>query len=347
MQTLLILKTGALGDVLRTTSILPGLAKSHPELRVTWLTAHAARELVEGHPLVSEVMTVDPNDATQMSAAREALSKTRWDRILSFDDEQSLCELASALPSEQLSGAHLASDGSRTYSDDVEPWFGMGLLSKAGKARADELKLGNRESHATLFARMLGIEVGETELPLSEAAAQFGAHFAETHSLHGKTVIGLNTGAGGRWISKQLSVEKTVEFAAALAEGPVVQPAFVVLGGPAERERNLAVLAGLRERGLDAVDAGSENSIAQFAAIVSQLTLLLTSDSLALHVGVARRIPIVAFFAPTSGAEIELYGRGAKVLSTSADYCTYKSDVDTSSITVSRLVEAAAGVLGG
>jgi heptosyltransferase-2 len=72
----------------------------------------------------------------------------------------------------------------------------------------------------------------------------------------------------------------------------------------------------------------------------------LTSDSLALHIGVARRIPIVAFFAPTSGAEIELYGRGEKVLSTASDYCTYRSDVDTSTITVERLVAAARNTLG-
>ena len=38
MRTLVI-KTGALGDVLRSTSILPGLAERHPDLDVTWVTA--------------------------------------------------------------------------------------------------------------------------------------------------------------------------------------------------------------------------------------------------------------------------------------------------------------------
>ena len=50
MRTLVI-KTGALGDVLRSTSILPGLAERHPDLDVTWVTAHAARSLVEHHRL--------------------------------------------------------------------------------------------------------------------------------------------------------------------------------------------------------------------------------------------------------------------------------------------------------
>ena len=40
---LLVIKTGALGDVVRTTAILPGLARKHPDLRVTWLTASGSR----------------------------------------------------------------------------------------------------------------------------------------------------------------------------------------------------------------------------------------------------------------------------------------------------------------
>lgn len=347
MQSFLIIKTGALGDVLRTTSILPGLVQRTPALRVTWLTAHAAKELVQDHPLVAEVVTVNPDDDAEVSAVQNLLSKTKWDRIFSFDDEEALCTLASALECEQLSGAYLAADGARTYTDDVEPWFGMGLLSKLGKKRADELKIENQASHASLFAEMLGIEAGEPELPLTAEALRAGEEFAQRNALPGKLVAGLNTGAGGRWISKQLSVEKTVQFAVELSTRVEQDVVYVVLGGPAERERNLAVLEGLGERGLWAVDGGAQNTLTEFAAIVSQLSLLLTSDSLALHIGVARRIPVVAFFAPTSAAEIELYGRGLKVASTAADYCTYRSDVDTSTITVSRLVDAAQQTLRG
>jgi heptosyltransferase II len=55
---------------------------------------------------------------------------------------------------------------------------------------------------------------------------------------------------------------------------------------------------------------------------------------------------VLCFFAPTSGAEIELYGRGEKVLSTSADYCSYRRDADTGSLTVERLLEPALRLLG-
>ena len=59
---ILVLKTGALGDVVRTTSILPGLAQRHGDLELCWVTAPGARPLVEHHPLIGRVETVDPSD---------------------------------------------------------------------------------------------------------------------------------------------------------------------------------------------------------------------------------------------------------------------------------------------
>jgi heptosyltransferase-2 len=74
--------------------------------------------------------------------------------------------------------------------------------------------------------------------------------------------------------------------------------------------------------------------------------LVLTSDSYCLHVAVARRVPVVAFFAPTSAAEIELHGLGEKVVSTAPDACSYRRDADSSTITPLRLAQAAERVLG-
>ena len=55
----------------------------------------------------------------------------------------------------------------------------------------------------------------------------------------------------------------------------------------------------------------------------------------------------MAFFAPTSAAEIELYGLGEKVASTAPDYCSYRADADNASITAERLCAAVLRVLTG
>ena len=333
---ILILKTAALGDVLRTTSILPGLAARYPAAPRVWLTAAGAVDLVRTHPLLAEVLALRPE-------AEASLTSRRWERVISLDDEQPLCALASRLETSCLSGAYLRPDGARAYTPDVAPWFDMGLLSVHGKAEADRLKIENRKSQPRIYAEMLGIEMGKPVLALPASSRAGARAFAARHGLGaGTPLVGLNTGAGGRWVGKQLPVERTVELAGTLAEHLHGRVTFVVLGGAAEAERNRAIAAGLRaHRARPAfVDAGTDHALLDFAALVELCALLVTSDSLALHMAIALERRVVAFFAPTSAAEIELYGLGEKVASTAPDACSYRADADNSTLTVERLAPA-------
>lgn len=344
-----MIKTGALGDVVRTTSILPGLARRYPDLCVTWLTATGAVELVQGHRLVRTVVAVDTKSAAALAAARARLERTRFARVLSFDDEEPLCLLASQLGGDgsdgRLSGAYLDAHGVRRYTRDVGEWFDMGLLSVHGKEEADRRKLANRSSHPAIFARMLGIELGEPELELPRAARDFGAEFARRTELDGHgPVIGLNTGSGGRWESKKLSEERTVELARALT-AELGRATFLLCGGPEEEERNAIIGRGLTRAGVRWVDAGTRNGLLEFTALVARCRLLVTSDSLALHLALTQKVRVLAFFAPTPAHEIEFYGRGEAVCSTAADYASYRRDADTSTLTVARLLPAALRLL--
>ena len=348
VNSILIIKTGALGDVLRTTSILVGLHEKYPDVMITWLTAASAVPLVNRHRMIHRVVTCDVKDPQSIKNVAADLAGVTWDWILSLDDELPLCQLCSELPSAKVSGAYLDQKGERVYSDDVEPWFGMGLLSRSGKAAADQRKIDNERTHPEIFASMLEIPEGRPELPLPMESVAAAQAFASDHGLDRDTlVVGLNTGAGGRWTSKGLPVDRVIAFAGALTTALDQQVVFLVLGGPPEKDRNQEILAGINGLGLaaKAIDGGSDNELPEFASLLGLSDLLLTSDSLALHLGVAMNVSIVSFFAPTSAAEIELYGLGKKVKSTSSDYCSYSKDADNSTITVERLVAASLEVL--
>lgn len=344
MSSIVVLKTGALGDVLRTTSILPGLARAHRGAAIVWVTAPDAADLVRGHPLVTRVVTADPARDDFVERAAEQLRDEPMDRVLSFDDERSVCRLASRLvpdahaEGQRLSGAYEAPDGTLRYTPDTAPWFEMGLLSEHGIERADELKRANRRSHPEIFAAMLGIDAGAPRLEIDAAARRTAdAWWAQQESVLGSLPrVGLNTGAGGRWTSKRLPVDRTARLARAIHAARDGDVAFVLLGGAAEAERNVRLASELAND-VAWVDAGANRSVQEFAAIVDGLDVLVSSDSLALHIAVARAVPVVCFFAPTSAAEIELEGRGTKVASTAPDACSYRPDADTSTLTVERL----------
>ena len=346
MSAILIVKTAALGDVLRTTSIVPGLKKRYPGATITWVTAPEAVDLVRTHPEIDEVVPVSLRDERAVQALSARWASMRWTRVISLDDEMPACRLASSLQCDVLSGAFVNGAGERAYTPDVAPWFDMGLLSVHGKKRADELKVINQKSHPQIYAEMLGISMGKPRLECPDSSRRFAESFTRTHRItRVLPIVGFNTGAGGRWVSKQLSVERTVAVANLVAQARDRQIVFLVFGGPAETERNGSIVAGIEALGLRAIDAGCDNALLDFSALVGLCNLLVTSDSLALHIGLAMNVRVVAFFAPTSAAEIELYGLGEKVVSTAPDYCSYRPDADNATVTPELVAEAVLRVL--
>jgi heptosyltransferase-2 len=348
VNRILIVKTGALGDVLRTTSILPGLAARHAPASITWVTAPDAVELVAHHPDVDEVLTIDLADARAVDELALELEARGFDLAVSLDDEEPACRLATRARARSLCGAYLDALGERHYTDDAEPWFGMGLISRAGKVEADRRKVENRRTHADLLGEILGVEPARPHLPVFESTLAAAVERLESaRARRGVPTIGLNTGAGGRWVTKALPVDRTLELIEQLNRYYRGDVTFVLFGGHEEEQRNAEIVkrvAAMRPA-IDLVDTGTDNPLLAFAALVSGCDVLVTSDSLAMHVAIARGVPVVAFFAPTSAAEIGLFGRGEKVASTAPDYCSYRVDTDNSTITAGRLADAAVRVL--
>ena len=140
-----------------------------------------------------------------------------------------------------------------------------------------------------------------------------------------KPIIGLNTAAGPRWRLKSLSPEKTAELADLLANRYHAQ--LLLFGGPDETERNNSIIELSK---VTIINSGGSNSLRQFAALIRLCDILITSDSLAMHMAYSLGVKLVAFFGPTSASEIELFGHGKKITSTLDCICCYKPNCDFS-----------------
>jgi heptosyltransferase-2 len=317
----LFVKHGALGDVVRTSYLAAALVKHWgPGLRISWLTADAAQCLLRPLPWVHDVWTT-----------AERARRFEFDRLFSFDDERSVLQAVAGLKTRALSGAYLDDRGVPAYTDDAAEWFDMGLLSRFGKARADELKRTNRRGHAQIFADIVGVDRVEPCLTLDADVARAAARLRTG----AERLIGVNPFAGGRWPSKELPADDIRPLLDGLAAR---WDRVVLLGAGADRQRNLQLVQQLGDARVAAAD--TDLSPAHLAAAVAQLDALISSDSLAMHLAIAQGVPTVAFFGPTSAAEIDDFGIVEKVLSTSSDYCSYRPVVDNSSITAERVLAA-------
>ncbi|WP_028310666.1 glycosyltransferase family 9 protein [Derxia gummosa] len=326
---LLIIKHGALGDVVRTSYFAGALRQRFgAALRLSWITAPAALPLLRFNPHIDDLWT-----------RFDEAGGLRFDRVYSLDDEQDVVEAVMRLDAAAITGAVLDADGRRGYTDDAAEWFDMGLLSRFGKQRADAMKLTNTASHGRIFSRLFDVPAPLPELfgpprLQAEAAALLG----------GGRNIGINPCAGGRWPSKELLPDELHTLARALL-GPAspigADGHLVLLGAAGDRLRNLALAERLADPRVLVPD--TDDSVLRLAALIGRLDYLVSSDSLALHLGIAQRVPFLAFFAPTSAVEIDDFAVGVKVVSTAADYCSYRKDADNRSITAARILATMAG----
>lgn len=323
-MNILIVKFGALGDVIRTTYFLKALYEKYDAPKIYWVTSLAATDLLRFNPYIYK-LTTDFG----------MLKSESFDLCLSLDDETEILEQVKNLKATKTTGAYLDGDV-RKYSDDSSIWFDMGLISRFGKEEADRKKVANTLSHTEIFSTMLGVAIKDASFYNSSLIENQVANA----SYHDEVCIGINSGAGGRWESKKMPLQEVILLIKKLTVkfGGNCKLRLLLLGGEAEKDRNEAIMNAVDNPCLELVD--SNNSLLEFAAIVKSCNYLISSDSLALHMAISQGVANLSFYAPTSAAEIDTFGTGVKVISTAPDYCSYSGDCDNSSITAERLFEA-------
>jgi heptosyltransferase-2 len=263
-----------------------------------------------------------------------------FDVVYSLDDEDDVLARVGRLRCARIVGIY-QKEGQTAYSADSSAWFDMGLRSRLGKERADELKKLNSRTHAGIFSEIF--EVAGVEPHFHGDAALEASYRSWLGDRH--PAVGISPFAGGRWPSKELrTAEVEALMGCLLAPGGLLSKggSVVLIGAGSDRSKNLALARAIPDQRVRVAD--TDASPLHLAALVRELDFMVSSDSLAMHLAIAQGVPTVAFFAPTSAAEIDDFGRLLKVASTSADYCSYRKDVDNSTITHGRLLQALAAL---
>jgi len=311
-QRLLIVKLDAMGDVLRSTALLPPIVEAHPRAAITWITRKESVPLLQRNPYVAEVLEFGPE-------ALVHLQTRTFDRVINLDASRTSAALATAARSGRKDGFVLDERGYvQPTNDAARRWLEAGIF--------DDLKREGSSTYQDRMADILGL-AGRTHHYVFELAAdevlRAEGHLKSIGLDFQRPVIGLNTGAGGRWPLKQWREDGYLELVARVGRREDVQ--FLLLGGPAEQERNDRLKRASTVRLLD---PGCDNTVRHFAALLSHCDVAVTGDTLAMHLALALGKRTVALFGPTSAAEIELYGLGEKVAPDMTCLSCYKTSCD-------------------
>jgi ADP-heptose:LPS heptosyltransferase len=309
---ILVIKLDAMGDVLRTTCLLPALIEKYPDSNITWLTKSNSLDLFLHNPFVDRVLEFEDTKIIPL------LKVEHFDLIIHPDASPQSAALASYSNSENKKGFILNNKGKVIpANDDAVEWFEMGAF--------DQFKKQNKKTYQQILFEICGLEFKDEEIQLflSQEEIELKENIIRKLSLsNSDLIIGLNTGASSRWQYKQWRLEGYIDLVREIRKNFKVE--ILLFGGPEEVERNEILLQHFP----DLINTGTNNSLREFFAKLDLADILVTGDTMALHAAAALKKEVVCLFGPTSYSEIYDYGRITKVYPDMECLTCYKPECD-------------------
>ena len=285
---ILIVKLGAIGDVVHTLPALSALRRERPEAHLAWAVERGGpAKLLQNNPCLDELIEVDTRgwrknltSATTRSAISATLERLRQPRFDLALDFQGL--LKSAMMA-RLSGAPRRIGFARTaLREPSSAWLLTETVAVDDTAHIIRKNL-------SLIAHLGFAVTGAYEFPLSLSPAD--ERFADEQiARHGAVAI-INPGGG--WPTKLWNTAGFAAIADRLWQ--VYQLRSVVTYGPGEEVLAQSVAAQSKSGAVTTL----ASTLKQFFALAQRAQLFIGGDTGPLHLAAAAGAPIVGIYGPT------------------------------------------------
>jgi heptosyltransferase-2 len=297
-KRILIVKLGALGDVIRTTPLVVRFRKMYPNAHITWLT-----QSPDILPKDGQIDVIYRLDATSLFT----IANSFYDVAINLDKEPEACILLEKVNAPEKYG-YIQRDGVLSAATPAAE-------HKLMTGFFDDLSKANTKSYPEEIFDICHLDFqGEDYLiHLNDELAKVWRITLENHAT-GAQIVGLNTGCGPRWNTRLWSENAWIELATKLREEGYF-PVF--LGGELEHEKNVRMshAAGVYYPG--------HFSLAEFIALTDSCDFVVTQVSMMMHIATALKKKMVLMNTIFNRHEFELYGRGVIVEPPSACECYY------------------------
>ena len=292
-KKILIIKLGAMGDVIRTTPLITRYKKLFPHAKFTWITLFPdilpKGEIHEVYKLGIE--------------AQLYVTNTDWDIAINLDKEKEASALLKMVTAKEKYGFILKDGATQPVNELARHKFDTGMFDDVSKA--------NTKNYCTEIFEICGLKYeGEPYLLDNHASQGFVWDLDRS-----KPIIGLNTGCGDRWTTRLWSIENWIELAKSISEAGYTP---LLLGGSQEHDRNLAI-----EAGSGATYLGNF-PLQQFINLIDQCDLVVTQVTMGMHLTLGLGKKIVLMNNIFNPHEFDLFNKGAIVQPPKECKCFYR-----------------------
>jgi lipopolysaccharide heptosyltransferase II len=282
-KKILIIKLGAMGDVVLITPSLRMIRNTFPKAKISMIIDKKHAPLISNSPYVDEVIPVDRKKFSNIFFLLRFAKKIRqegFDVSVDFQNNK-WTHLFS-----YFSGA------TERYGFHRGGWKfllnqGVNVASKPESPIENQFRILNK----------LGVKKMDSSLELwddKETDTMIRTQFYEWTKGSEEPVIGFVLGSSPKWKTKRWPIEKYEELAKKIMAE--FDARIVLFGSPDD----MKILKGLfLEKHDKILNLIGKTSVKEMSHWMKKIDLLVSGDTAPLHVGAARNVHLVALFGPT------------------------------------------------
>lgn len=311
INSILIIKLSALGDVIMTLPAFEALRRTYPNARIDWLVEEPAAGIIEGLPGLNRRL-ISPRhqlkkhfkSGNYLDALKSIKNFLKELRAVNYDV---VIDLQGLFKSGILTG--LAKGRRKVGFDRTREkayWFLNGKIPPYDP----ELHAARRYLQAAAYLGAAVEDEPDKYFPPAEPAAleKAAAHLAP---INNRPYVILNPGA--KWVTKKWPLKHWQTLAALLQKDGRWQ---VVITGGRDDEADGQAIA---EAAPEALNLCGRTDLKTLAAIMAQAKLVVTGDTGPMHLAAAVGVKGLAMFGPTKPNRTGPFSHQFKVLSSDVD----------------------------
>lgn len=295
---ILIVNLDAMGDVLMTTAQLPAVKRKFPKSTIYWITLANAAGLLKNNNYIDKVYTYNAESLSVLSAME-------FDYVMNVDKSQRSCAIVNSVKTKNKLGFGLNKDGK------IIP-LNKGAFYNYQLGMDDHLKFKvNQRTGQDYLAETFELDYKRDDYTFNfteEELKFIGDYKKKVKIKKSDFVIGFNTGCSNLYPNKKMTIGQHLTLISKLLKKKKYK--IILLGGPEDKERNSKIYAKFKGK---IINTPTDDGVRKGACYESIADVIITGDSFGMHLGIALKKFIIAWFGVSCWTEIDLYDRGVKL----------------------------------
>lgn len=300
---ILVISLDALGAVLSHTSILLALKRKFPVSTIYWVILENAKNILLNNPYIDRLFFWTDEH-------RMILRNIEFDYVLNADKSEYACSFANEVKGKNKLGFLLNENGK---------------IIPANEGAFYNYRMGNDDHLKFRLNKRTGIDIihetFELEYKVDEYIFEFTNDELDFIEVYKKKIkhnpkkiyVGFNTGCSNLFPNKKMTIEQHIKLIRELLKDKKL--CIVLLGGKEDTERNNQILKAFsKSMQKKIISTPTELGIRKGACFMNICDIIITGDSFGMHLAIALKKYVIAWFGLSCWTEIELFGRGEKLI---------------------------------